>query len=117
MRKVNVSICGKEVEMPVSFDAGQTLEAVGYDPLRTALRSKKIAAGDYPLTAHGVVKVIHAGCQAAKADLTLQEIGQAIYDAGVMAYLGIAIDYLAAFVNAEPEHPIPKAGGAKEKKH
>lgn len=113
MRHVTVEICGESLEFPVSMEAGQKLEAAGYDPLRTALRSKRLAAGEYPLTAQGVITVLAIGAKAAKSKLTREQIGQAVFDAGVMEYLADAVDYLAAFVTAEPEHPAP--GGGDEK--
>lgn len=113
MRHVALKICGEDLELPVSFEAGQKLEAAGYDPLRTALRSKRIAAGEYPLTAQGVITVLHIGAKCAKSKLTREAIGQAVFDDGVMVFLPNAVDYLAAFVTAEPEHPLPEGSDEK----
>lgn len=110
MRTVQATIAGDELELPVSYEAGSKLEQAGYDPLRTALKAKRIAAGEYPLTAQGVITVLAIGAKAAKSKKSREEIGQAVFDEGVMHYLPIAVDYLAAFVTAEPEFPTPKAG-------
>lgn len=109
MRHVPLKICGEELDLPISFEAGEKLEKAGYDPLRTALRQNR---GEIALSSQGVIVVLAIGAKCAGSKLKREEIGQAVFDAGVNAYLGVAIDYLAAFVMAEPEFPI----AADEKK-
>ena len=58
-----------------------------------------------------MITILAIGAKAAKSKKTREEIGQAVFDEGVLHYLPIAVDYLAAFVQAEPEHPPPKADG------
>lgn len=110
MRKVSATIAGEELELPVTFDAGTKLEAAGYDPLRTALKAKRLTSGEYPLTSLGVIVVLYIGAKAAGSKKTREEIGQAVFDEGVLHYLPVAVNYLAAFVQSEPEFPVPKAG-------
>jgi hypothetical protein len=107
MRTVSVKICGEELELPVSWQAGEQLEKAGYDPLRTGLKMRR---GDFVWSAMAVVTVLYVGARAAGSKLKREQVGQAVFDAGVNAYLGTASDYLAEFVEAEPEFPIP--GGA-----
>lgn len=114
LRTVSVEIAGESFDMPVSYQAGQQLEAAGYDPLNMAIRARRVAeaGGAYPLTAGGVITVLAIGVKAAKSKLTREQLGQAVYTAGVMAYLATAMDYLAAFVTAEPEFPVPQVPDA-----
>lgn len=96
--------------MPVSFAAGEKLEKAGYDPLRTALRTNR---GEQTMTSQGVITVLHIGAHAAGSKLKREQIGQAVFDSGVMTWLPKAVDYMAAFVAAGPEHPVPEAPGGK----
>lgn len=107
MRTVPLKICGEELALPVSFDAGTKLEAAGYDPLRTAF---KLRRGDFVWSSVGVVTVLYIGAKEAGSKLDRKTIGQAVYDAGTRAYLPVVDDYLTAFVEAEPEHPVPGSG-------
>lgn len=113
MRSVKLTIAGEEIDMPVTFAAGQKLDAAGFDPLRTALRAQRLGAGEYPLTAQGVIAVLTIGAHEGKSKLKREQIGQAVFDAGVMAYLPVAVDYLGEFVRAEPEHPVPGSDDGK----
>lgn len=110
MRTVPLEICGESIEMPVSFTAGEKLERAGYDPLKTALRTNR---GEQTMTSQGVITVLHIGAREAGSKLKREQIGQAVFDDGVMKWLGKAVDYMAAFVTAGPEHPVPEVAGAK----
>ena len=65
------------------------------------------------MTSQGVITVLHIGTRAAGSKLKREQIGQAVFDDGVMTWLGKAVDYLAAFVSAGPEHPVPEAPAGK----
>jgi hypothetical protein len=111
VRTVTLKICGEDLELPVSFEAGEQLEKAGYDPLRTALKTRR---GDFVMSAGGVITVLYIGAREAGSKLKRKDVGQAVFDAGANAYLGVAIDYLAAFVEAEPEFPVPGGAGSGE---
>lgn len=111
MRHVPLNICGESLQLPVSFEAGERLERAGYDPLVSAFKSR----GGNHLSSQGVITVLWIGAVAAGSKLTRPQIGQAVYDAGTNKFLGDAVDYLAAFVEAEPEYPVPAAPGGDEK--
>lgn len=111
MRTVKVEICGEVLEFPVSFKAGERLEKAGFDPLRTALRTHR---GEQTMTSQGVIMVLWIGAREAGSKLKHEEIGQAVFDDGAMKWLTVAVDYMAAFVTAGPEHPVPEAGGKNE---
>lgn len=110
MRHVPLTICGEALQLPISFEAGEKLERAGYDPLLSAFKSR---AG-MQLSSQGVITVLWIGAVSAGSKLTRSQIGQAVYDAGTNKFLGHAVDYLAAFVEAEPEFPVPAPQGGEK---
>lgn len=114
MRSVTLEICGETVEMPVTFEAGMSLEKVGFDPLQFALKVSQVrndtASLMLLLTSGGIVQILHCGTRASGSKLRKEQIGAAVYEAGIVEYLSKATEYLSAFTSAQPEHPVNVSG-------
>lgn len=93
-RSKQLEICGETLSLPVNYAAAEALADAGFDPLEVAL-AKPIK------TLGAIVAVLHTGVKASGSKLTREDVGRAVAEAGALAYVRTANDYLAAFL--EPE--------------
>lgn len=101
MRSVTVEIAGESIDLPVNFKAGEALANAGVDPLKVALN----AASGTGMSSIDVITVLVVGAKAAGSKLTRDQIGNAVYEDGVVAHLRVVNEYLSEFVNKKPEYP------------
>lgn len=112
MRAVRVELAGMSYDMPVNFLAMQRLvDSVGC-PVDMAVKAK---GGAVSWNSVQVAKIIHVGVTSAGSTGTLEQIGSAMLEGhGLLHWLGVAAEYIGAFVAVGPE--VPTAPGPAEGK-
>lgn len=102
IRSFEVTIAGTVYDMPVTMAAAmKVVETVG-DPLEMA----RAMASEKMLTLSQVIGIVAAGVRCAGANLSTEQIGEHIIEAGAMNYLTVASQYLLAMVSGSPEKPV-----------
>lgn len=96
-KTVEAVINGTAYHMPASYKASKEIaEKVG-DPLKIAMQAhqnKMTGASSASMSVDDVVNIIAIGCKNAGCSLSVDAIGEAIVEAGVVSYLAIVGDYL-----------------------
>ena len=106
MRSVTVELCGETLHFPVNYSAGSKLSAAGHDPFAVSLN--KFSA----LTGEGAIRILQVGASEAGSKLTVEQIGNYVYEHGIATYVNEAAKYILAFITAKTEHPVPGEAGA-----
>lgn len=89
--------------MPASYRASRDIaESVG-DPLQMAVAAEK---GEMELSIEDVVNVIYVGCKHAGCSLTKEQVGDAMFDAGIATYIETVGQYIGLMVMGGPERPV-----------
>ena len=109
-RTVTVRVGNAEWHMPASYKASREIAQAVDDPLRLALQAEK---GELDFTTDMVVNLVYIGCKHAGCSLSKEDVGEAIFEAGLSTYLDAIGEYIAALVMGGPERPIE--GSAKKK--
>ena len=110
-RTVAVKINGSEWHMPASWKASKEVTLAVRDPMLLAVDADN---GQLELTTDMVVSLIYIGCKNAGCNLTKDEVGEYIFEAGGPAeYLKEVVQYVGALVQGGPQRPI--SGSAKKK--
>ena len=106
MRSITVELCGETLHLPVNYSAGSKLSAAGHDPFAVSLN--KFSA----LTGEGAIRILHVGASEAGSKLTVDQIGNYVYEKGIAVYVNHAAKYILSFVTATTEHPVSGEAGA-----
>ena len=124
MRTYQLKIGKRTVECATTFKANMMITERVMDPMiiarEEALFAQAQAAGRnyegaYKMTTMNLVKIIHAGQEAAGGKLDLDEIGDMVMEAGPVNVLQETGNYLAALVAGESVELTPAKKGAKKK--
>jgi hypothetical protein len=97
-RTVEVTIGGTVYRMPASYKAAREIAQKVGDPLKLAVAAYR-QGGAVSMSVDDVVNVIAIGAGLAGCSLTVEAVGDAIVEAGVMEYLPVVGDYILAIVS------------------
>jgi len=102
----------------------EVAERVG-DPMMIAREAVKEAVllekglpfrPDFVLTTENVAEIIHIGVNAGDTEMSLDRIGELIFDAGIFAGKEIATDYLAMIIGPQSKEMPKKKGDKRSEK-
>jgi hypothetical protein len=104
-KTVSVTLNGTTWAMPASYAASREIAAAVGDPLQLAISAHQKGAVDF--TVDQVVDVIAIGVRLAGCSLPRDKIGEAIFEDGLINFVGLAGEYIGTLVSGGPEKAIP----------
>lgn len=105
-RYVECVVDGQTWRMPVNYRAAMQIARTVGDPLQMV---QKAARGQLTWSMSDVVSIIEAGLAAAGCSLTKEQVGEAVVNAGVNAFIEPASAYISSLVSGGPERPLDDA--------
>lgn len=123
MRSITVEIGGLRLELAATFGAARDIAKAVADPLaiarEAALEAMMGQVGQvyhpkFAFTVENVPMIIHIGAKAAGEKVTLAEVQDAVFDAGLLIGKAVASDYLALIVTPRGEETHGDAGEGRE---
>jgi len=121
MRTMTAEFGGLRIDLAATFGAAREIARQVADPLaiarEAALEAMMGQVGQvyhpkFAFTVDNVPVIIHIGAKAAGEKVTLAEVQDAVFDAGLLVGKGVASDYLALIVTPRGQETIE--GGDKE---
>ena len=112
-RTVTVKIDGKAYHMPASYAASREIAETVADPLMMAVND--VEYGPASWGTENIIDIIYIGLRYAGCDLDRDDVGEEVVKGGVVVYMKIAAQYVAALVAGGPEKPAPRQKKAPAK--
>lgn len=119
MRAMTAEFGGLRLELAATFGAARDIAKQVADPLaiarEAALEAMMAQVGQvyhpkFTFTVDNIPVLIHIGARAAGEKVTLAEIQDAVFEAGLLVGKSIASDYLALIVTPRSEETQPDEG-------
>lgn len=119
MRSMTAEFGGLRLELAATFGAARDIAKLVADPLaiarEAALEAMMAQVGQvyhpkFSFTVDNIPMLIHIGARAAGENVTLKDVQEAVFDAGLLVGKSIASDYLALIVTPRSEETQPDEG-------
>lgn len=119
MRSMTAEFGGLRLELAATFGAARDIAKQVADPLaiarEAALEAMMAQVGQvyhpkFSFTVDNIPMLIHIGAKAAGEAVTIKDVQEAVFDAGLLVGKSIASDYLALIVTPRSEETQPDEG-------